>query len=293
MDPDADADADADGGLVEVGSWWRSLAEEHPSIDLRTDRPHTARIYDYFLGGKDNFPADRVAAEQASAAFPNASLAARQNRAFMVRAIRHLAGEAGIRQFLDIGTGIPTSPNVHEIAQAVVPDARVVYADNDPIVLAHARALLASTPQGRTAYLDADLHDPQSILAAPELRETLDLTRPVALSMIALFHFVPDTDDPHGIIGRLVDALPSGSYLILTNGTADYNPAGDQLVAAYAAQGITVRLRSRAEVEGLFGGLELIDPGVELVHRWRPTGPDPANLTDAQVSVYGGIARKP
>nr|WP_157468415.1 SAM-dependent methyltransferase [Frankia sp. QA3] len=284
---------DAGGEGAEVGPWWRSLAEEQASIDLKTDRPHTARMYDYFLGGKDNFPADRVAAEQASAAFPNASLAARQNRAFMARAIRHLAGEAGIRQFLDIGTGIPTSPNVHEIAQAIAPQARVVYTDNDPIVLAHARALLTSTPQGRTAYLDADLHDPQGILDAPELHETLDLTRPVALSMIALFHFVPDSDDPHGIIGRLVDALPSGSYLILTNGTADYDPATQDLAVAYEKQGITVRLRSRAEVEGLFGGLELIDPGVELVHRWRPAGPDPAGLTDAQVSVYGGIARKP
>ncbi|KJE19937.1 S-adenosyl methyltransferase [Frankia torreyi] len=284
---------DEGGGESEVGPWWRSLAEEHPSIDLKTDQPHTARIYDYFLGGKDNFPADRVAAEQASAAFPNASLAARQNRAFMVRAIRHLAGEAGIRQFLDVGTGIPTSPNVHEIAQAVTPQARVVYTDNDPIVLAHARALLASTPQGRTAYLDADLHDPQSILAAPELRETLDLSQPVALSMIAVFHFVPDSDDPHGIIRSLVDALPSGSYLILTNGTADHDPATQDLAVAYEKQGITVRLRSRTEVEGLFGGLELIDPGVELVHRWRPAAPDPPGLTDAQVSVYGGIARKP
>ncbi|WP_261575702.1 SAM-dependent methyltransferase [Frankia gtarii] len=286
-------DPDADGGQAEVGPWWRSLAEEHPSIDLRTDRPHTARIYDYFLGGKDNFPADRVAAEQASAAFPNASLAARQNRAFMVRAIRHLAREAGIRQFLDIGTGIPTSPNVHEIAQAVTPQARVVYTDNDPIVLAHARALLASTPQGRTAYLDADLRDPQTILDAPELRETLDLSLPVALSMIAVFHFVADSDDPHGIIRHLVDALPSGSYLILTNGTTDYDPATQDLAVAYEKQGITVRLRNRTEVENLFGGLELIDPGVELVHRWRPAASDLPGLTDAQVSVYGGIARKP
>ncbi|ABW12495.1 protein of unknown function DUF574 [Parafrankia sp. EAN1pec] len=180
-------------------------------------------MYDYYLGGKDNFPADREAAEQVIGTFPSVRALARQNRSFMTRATRYLAGEMGIRQFLDIGTGIPTSPNLHEVAQSLVPAARVVYADNDPIVLAHARALLASSPQGRTVYLDADLRDPESILDSPQLRETLDLTQPVALSLVAILHFIKG-DEPYAIVRRLLDALPAGSYLVLTHGTADLDP---------------------------------------------------------------------
>ncbi|WP_050996989.1 MULTISPECIES: SAM-dependent methyltransferase [Frankia] len=260
---------------------------------LRTDRPHAARMYDYYLGGKDNFPADREAAEQAIAAFPNARVTARVNRAFMTRATRHLAADAGIRQFLDIGTGIPTSPNLHEVAQAVAPDTRVVYADNDPIVLTHARALLTSTPQGRTAYVDADLRDPAAILDSPELQKTLDLSRPLALSLVAIFHFLPDEDDPYGIVRRLVDALPSGSYLVLTHGTADFDPGAEEFAAAYRQRGVPFQLRSRAEVERLFDGLELVDPGLLVAHRWRPDDDDSMSLLDAQVGLYGGVARKP
>ncbi|ABD11627.1 hypothetical protein ThrDRAFT_03272 [Frankia casuarinae] len=283
----------ADRHDPEVGQWWKSLAEERSPVDLRTDQPHAARMYDYFLGGKDNFPVDREAAEQARAAFPGASIAAVENRAFLRRATRFLATEVGIRQFLDIGTGIPTSPNLHEVAQGIAPDARIVYTDNDPIVLAHARALLASTPEGRTAYLDADLRDPERILAAPELRDTLDLTQPVALSMIAIFHFIPDADDPYGILGRLLAALPSGSYLALTHATADVNPSMEQLFITYRSRGIPGQQRTRAEVERFFAGLELIDPGVEMVHRWRPEEPaaEGEGPTDAEVSVYGGVAR--
>ncbi|WP_438803226.1 SAM-dependent methyltransferase [Frankia gtarii] len=262
-------------------------------VDLRVDQPHVARMYDYYLGGKDNFPADREAAEQAIAAFPNAPLAARQNRAFLVRAARYLAAEVGIRQFLDVGTGIPTSPNLHEVVQGIAPDARVVYADNDPIVLTHARALLTSTPQGRTAYLDADLHDPASILDSAELRSTLDLTRPVALSLVAIFHFFPDDHDPHGIVRRLVDGLPSGSHVVITHSTADYDQGVARLVQTYLDRGIPAVARSRAEVESLFVGLEPVEPGVAPLHRWRPDADVPPELTDAQVSGYGGIARKP
>ncbi len=274
--------------------WWNSAVEgDLASVDLKTDQPHSARIYDYFLGGKDNFPADRAAAEQALIGFPTARTGARENRAFLRRVTRFLAAQRGIRQFLDIGTGIPTSPNLHEIAQAAVPDARVVYADNDPIVLAHARALLASTPQGRTAYIDADLRDPAAILASTELRDTLDLARPVALSLIAVFHFIPDEADPYGIAARLLDALPSGSYLALSHATADFDPGAEELAATYRARGVSMTMRGRAAVERFFAGLELVEPGVVAAQRWRPDDPTLAGVADAEVSGYGGLARKP
>ncbi|ABD10990.1 hypothetical protein ThrDRAFT_03004 [Frankia casuarinae] len=272
---------------------WVATTGDREPVNLRMDLPHTARMYDYYLGGKDNFPADREAAEQVIAAFPNARVTARENRAFMTRATRFLAGEVGIRQFLDIGTGIPTSPNLHEIAQGLAPDTRVVYVDNDPIVLTHARALLTSTPQGRTAYLDADLRDPDGIRAAPQLHSTLDLTRPIALSVVAIFHFIPDADDPYGIVRRLLDALPSGSYLVLTHGTGDYDPDAERAAEAYRQKGMSVQPRSRSEVERFFDGLELVDPGVQVVHRWRADGSAVEELTDARVSIYGGVARKP
>ncbi|OHV41602.1 MULTISPECIES: SAM-dependent methyltransferase [Pseudofrankia] len=267
------------------------------TVDLRTDVAHSARIYDYFLGGKDNFPADRQAAAQIQAAFPHTPAAAVQNRAFLVRTTRYLAGEAGIRQFLDIGTGIPTSPNLHEVVQAVAPQSRVVYADNDPIVLAHARALLTSDPRGRTAYLDADLRDPGRILNAPELRDTLDLTQPVALSVIAVLHFVPVEHDQYGIIRTLVDVLPSGSYLTMSYLTADRNP--DQvakLVSAYRAQGIDVTARTRAEVARFFQGLDLVPPGLVPVHLWRPDDTAAAGdfVTEAGGNiVWSAVAQKP
>ncbi|MCK9896458.1 SAM-dependent methyltransferase [Frankia sp. AgB32] len=278
--------------LSESPAWWRSRAQAHPPVDLKTDQPHSARMYDYYLGGKDNFPADRAAAEQALASFPNARTASHANRAFMARTTRHLAGEAGIRQFLDIGTGIPTSPNLHEVAQSVAPQARVVYADNDPIVLTHARALLTGTAQGATAYLDVDLHDPQRILTAQELHDTLDLTQPVALSVLAIMHFVPDADDPHGLLRQLLDGLPAGSYLTLTHATADHDDGMERLAASYRASGIPAQQRTRAEVLRFFDGLDLLDPGLQIVHRWRPDPDTPPDLTDAQVSFYGAVARK-
>ncbi len=276
----------------EAQAWWRSQAEAHPPVDLKTDQAHSARMYDYYLGGKDNFPADRAAAEQALASFPNARTASRANRAFLARTTRHLAGEAGIRQFLDIGTGIPTSPNLHEVAQSVTPQARVVYADNDPIVLSHARALLTGTAQGATAYLDVDLRDPQRILAAPELRSTLDLTQPVALSVLAIMHFIPDADDPHGLLHQLLDGLPAGSYLTLSHATADLDEGMERLAASYRASGIPAQQRTHAEILTFFDGLDLLDPGLQFVHRWRPDPDAPPTVTDAEVSFYGAVARK-
>nr|WP_213450764.1 SAM-dependent methyltransferase [Micromonospora sp. NBRC 107566] len=266
---------------------------DRPAVDLRTDRPHPARVYDFLLGGKDNFSADRAAAEQGMKANPNSRIPPRENRAFLRRAVRYLAAEAGIRQFLDIGTGIPTSPNVHEVAQSVAPDSRVVYVDNDPIVLAHARALLASSAEGRTEYIDADLRNVDQILSSPQLRETIDLDRPVGLLLIAIMHFVGDADEPYRLARELLAALPSGSYLALSHLTGDYDPAAWEGVAAvYRRTGVTMQVRSKAEIERFFDGLELVDPGVQPIARWRPE-PGTDEVDDAKVSVYGGVARKP
>ncbi len=278
---------------TDAGDWMRTLETDPArSSDLKPDQPHAARMYDYFLGGKDNFPADRAAAERAASGSPNARLGARENRQFLGRAVRYLAEEAGIRQFLDIGTGIPTANNTHEVAQAIAPESRVVYVDNDPIVLAHARALLVSSPQGRTAYLDADLRDPEKILDHPVLGEILDLRQPVALMLIAILHFVPDDQDPYGIVRRLVQRLPSGSYLAISHGTGDLDPVEtDRAVRSYQASGIAVQARSRAEVGRFFEGLELIEPGVEIVSSWRPEPTAAGSAAAPQVGVYGAVAR--
>ena len=262
-------------------------------IDLQTDRPHPARVYDYLLGGKDNFAADRAAAEQGIKANPASRTPPRENRAFLRRAVRFLAAERGIDQFLDIGTGIPSAPNVHHVAQEVNPAARIVYVDNDPIVLAHARALLTSSRAGRTEYIQADLRDVDSILDAPQLRATLDLDRPVGLLLIAILHFIGDADDPEGIVARLLAALPPGSHLVLSHLTGDFAPeAWEHVAAIYRRSGVTMQVRSRDRIEGFFTGLELADPGLELVNRWRPDGPaGEARPTDAEVSVYGGVGR--
>jgi hypothetical protein len=270
--------------------------EEWPEpADLQTQRPHPARVYDYLLGGKDNFAADRAAAAEALRANPNGRVSPRENRAFLRRAVHYLAAEAGIRQFLDIGTGLPTSPNVHEVAQAVIPNARIVYADNDPIVLAHARALLTSSPEGKTAYIDADLRDTDSILTSATLRDTLDLTQPVALLLIAIMHFIPDQDGPYGIVSRLLDALPAGSYLALSHLTGDFDPeAWEGVAEVYAKNGMVMKVRSLPEIGRFFAGLDLAEPGVVLLPRWQPDPGDERERppSDAAVSVYGGLARK-
>ena len=265
------------------------VADRAP-VDLRINEPHSARVYDYLLGGKDNFAADRAAADRALQANGNLREAARANRAFLRRVVRHLAKERGIHQFLDIGTGIPTSPNVHEIAQEIVPRARIVYVDNDPIVLAHARALLASSPEGRTAYLETDLRDVDRILGSPGLRQTLDLDQPVGLLLIAILHFIPDSDDPHGLVARLVDRLPAGSYLALSHLASDLNPEGWEVSVAIArSRGFPLNMRSRSEVERFFDGLDLVEPGVRALPDWRP---EPDSIGESERSAYGGVARK-
>jgi SAM-dependent methyltransferase len=263
-----------------------------PGIDV--SRAHSARMYDYYLGGKDNFAADRETAKKAMQSWGSVRTAVRENRSFLGRAVRYLAEETGIRQFLDIGTGLPSANNVHEVAQAVAPESRVVYADNDPIVLVHARALLNGTPEGRTAYIEADLREPEKILTHPATRNMLDFDEPIALVLVAILHFVTDDDDPRAIVRTLVDALPSGSHLVASHVTPEHDPAGVHgLEESYRAGGVPAQARTVDDFTHLaFDGLELVHPGVEVVSDWRPetSGARPAA---AEVSWYGGVARKP
>jgi len=262
-----------------------------PGVD--TSKPHSARMYDYYLGGKNHFAADRETAEQVLARMPTTRVGARENRAFLGRAVRYLAGEAGIRQFLDIGTGLPATGAVHEVAQAVAPSARVVYADNDPLVLAHARALLTSSPEGRTAYIQADLRQPEAILADPATREVLDFSQPVALMLIAVLPFVPDEHEPAKVVACLLDALPPGSYLAASHFTLEHNPGAAAAASAYRQAGVSVQARDADEFARLaFSGLDLVPPGVTLVSQWRREGTGPLP-TPAEVSAYCGVARKP
>jgi SAM-dependent methyltransferase len=210
-------------------------------------KPHSARVYDYYLGGKDNFAADRETGHRAMQSWPAVRTAVRENRAFLGRAVRYLAADAGIRQFLDIGTGLPSADNVHEVAQAVAPESCVVYVDNDPIVLAHARALLTSVPEGCTAYIDADLRDPETLLASPEVAETLDLSRPVALMLVAVLHFLVDADDPGRVVATLLDALAPGSYLAASHVTPEHDPDGVHgLERTYRQAGIPAQAAHRS-----------------------------------------------
>ncbi|MFB0617600.1 SAM-dependent methyltransferase [Streptomyces sp. AGS-58] len=265
-----------------------------PADRIDTENAHSARIYDYILGGKDYYPADREAGDAMSREWPALPVHMRANRDFMTRAVRWLAEEAGVRQFLDIGTGIPTSPNLHEIAQAVAPASRVVYADNDPIVLTLSQGLLASAPEGRTSYIEGDFRDPSAILDAPELRGTLDLGRPVALTVIAIVHFMLDEDDAVGVVRRLLEPLPSGSYLAMSIGTADFAPEEVGRVAReYAARNMPMRLRTLDEAHAFFEGLELVEPGIVQVHKWHPDGTGEKGIRDEDIAMYGAVARKP
>ncbi|WP_406211447.1 SAM-dependent methyltransferase [Kitasatospora sp. NBC_01560] len=269
--------------------------EPAAEVTLDIHRPHSARMYDFFLGGTTNFEPDRVAAAQALAVFPNAPVAAHANRAFMHRSARMLA-ERGITQFLDIGTGIPTSPNLHEIAQAVDPACRVVYADNDPIVLVHAQALLRSSREGRTAYIQADVRDPEHVLDAVEKTEVLDLDRPVALSMNALLHFVPDGDGAHEIAQVLKDRLRApGSALVVSHFTPDFAPQDAARAArVYREAGTVVQARSRAEFARFFTGWDLLEPGIVSTPRWRPDAESSRTVvSDADASCYGAVAVRP
>jgi S-adenosyl methyltransferase len=250
-------------------------------------------MYDFYLGGKDHFSVDRETGQQLMQIVPTIRTAARENRAFLGRVVRYLAGQAGIRQFLDIGTGLPSANNVHEVAQAAEPQCRVVYVDNDPIVLAHARALLASSPHGRTAYIEADLREPKKLLEHPALRATLDLSRPVALMLVAILHFIPDQERPARIVKTLVDALPPGSYVAASHTTHEYAPGKAEAAAQiYRQRGIPFQFRSVDEFADLaFRGLDMVEPGVVPVSEWRPDGDDPRPLP-AEVAWNGGVARK-
>ncbi|MCI2422227.1 SAM-dependent methyltransferase [Saccharopolyspora sp. K220] len=264
------------------------------SVDLQTDRAHGARIYDYILGGKDNYAADRAAAEATKQIWPALPVHMRANREFMHRASRYLATECGIDQFLDIGSGIPTSPNLHEVVQEVRPEARVVYTDNDPIVLTHARELMSSTEQGRTAYVAADLRDPDTILASQEFRETLDANRPIGLMLIAVVHFIEDDDEALDVVRRIIDVLPSGSYVTATVATDHFAPEVlAEVRRTYHEHGETLRWRSHAETAQFFDGLELVEPGIVQMHKWRPDNGTALNVPDADIAMYGAIARKP
>jgi hypothetical protein len=252
---------------------------------------HPARVYDYWLGGKDNFEADRIAGEETIAAYPAIRASARANRAFLARSIRFLTGEAGIRQFLDLGTGLPTASNTHEVAQSIAAESRIVYVDNDPLVLSHARALLTSSPEGVTAYLDADLRDTDRILE--QAAETLDFGQPVGVMLLAILHYIPDLDEARRIVARLVSAVPSGSYLTISHAASDISSAEMaemiRRMNQHLAEGNHVG-RTRDVVAGFFDGLDLVDPGVVKVTQWRPESEIQAK---GPTSLWGGVARKP
>jgi hypothetical protein len=261
---------------------------EPPVID--TTVAHTARRYDYWLGGKTHFAADRESGDAIAQAFPNIRTAVIENRRFVNRAVAYLAREAGIRQFLDIGTGIPTSPNVHEIVQAADPTSRVVYVDNDPIVLAHARALLRGTPEGATAYIDADLRDPDKIIADPKLRGTLDFSRPAVLILASVLHFVSDQEDPYDIVARLAGALPPGSYLAIAHASSDYFTP-EQMAAVASGKYGNFHARSEAEFARFFEGFELVPPGIASVADWRADAESPPRPTPAEAGVHCAVGR--
>jgi SAM-dependent methyltransferase len=261
-----------------------------PPQRIDTQTAHPARRYNYWLGGKDHFAADRESGDAIEAYFPTVRIAALENRAFMRRAVTFLAKEAGVRQFLDIGTGIPAPNNTHEIAQAIAPESRVVYVDNDPIVLSHARALLNSSPEGATAYVEADLRDHERILSDPYLRGTLDFSQPIALLLIAILHFLKPEDDPYQVVGQLARALPAGSYLIATHATADFAPpervAADPPSSAF-------QTRSKEEIEPFFEGMDMVPPGIVATVNWRAEDEPEPRPTPREIAMYGAVGRIP
>lgn len=257
---------------------------EEASVRLQTDRPHSARVWNYLLGGKDNYPVDSEAGEIILKTFPEFVAVARLQRRFLARAVRFLAAEAGIRQFLDIGTGLPTADNTHELAQRIAPESRIVYVDNDPLVLVHAEALLVSSAEGACAYVDADVRDPERILS--EAAKTLDLSRPIALTMLGIMGQISDAEHPADLVSTLMSALPAGSFLALSDGT-NTNDALNTAVGVYNGQSAnTYHLRSPQEIATFFDGLDLVEPGVVPTATWRPDG-DRVKDGTADVSVCG------
>lgn len=255
---------------------------------IDTSVPNPARVYDYLLGGKDNFEIDRKTAQAGIGAFPKIVRSARASRAFLARSVRYLTG-AGIRQFLDVGTGLPSANNVHEVAQDSAPASRIVYVDNDPVVLAHARALLTSMPEGATDYIEADVRDPEKILA--EAARTLDFSQPVAVLMLGILHFLPDDEEAAGIIRALTGAVPPGSYLAICHLTADFHPEMDELARRVNERQphAPLVLRDRARISAFFDGLELAEPGMVQVSKWRPVSRVHAA---APAALWGGVASK-
>jgi S-adenosyl methyltransferase len=262
------------------------VAGAKPKID--TSVPHSARVWNYWLGGKDHYPVDRSVGDQVMAMFPDITRLARADRVFLGRAVRYLAGEAGIRQFLDIGTGLPTANNTHQVAQAIAPESRIVYVDNDPLVLVHARALLTSTPEGACDYIDADLRDTDKILATAA--KTLDFTRPVALMLLGIVGQVGDSAHPEAIIKRLLDALPSGSYLALSDGINTSETFNEAVRHYNENSANTYHPRSPAQITSFFEGLELVEPGVVLLTSWRPE--TTAFPESGEVPGMCGVGRK-
>ena len=263
-----------------------------PGFD--TSVPHPARRYDYWLGGKDNFAPDRASGDAIAAIFPSIRVAALENRRFLARMVRHLVTDCGIRQFLDLGTGLPTAGNTHEVAQAIDPTCRIVYVDNDPIVLVHARALLTSHPAGRTNYLDADLRNAQQIIGSDAVADTLDLTQPVAVLLIAVLHFISSDDEARAIVQQIIEPLVPGSYLAMSHATTDL--LDPEIVAELAAAKFPgsddITGRSYQQVTALLDGLDIQPPGIQVVSQWRPD-PGTDAPPDDQVSVYGALARVP
>ena len=262
---------------------------EGPPPDIDISVAHVARVYDYWLGGKTNFTPDQVAARAAMRAAPHVAEGVRGNRAFLARAVRYLVGQVGVRQFLDIGTGIPAADNTHEVAQDVAPECHVVYVDNDPIVLSHARALLTSERAGATAYLDQDLRNVGEIIHAAA--GTLDFTKPVAVMLIGILHCIPDEDDPAGIVDQLMYAVPPGSYLAISHPANDINSPGVRRLASRLNELMPVKLRfrSQAEVARFFDGLELVEPGLVRAPEWRP---DSDRDLENPAAVWAGVARR-
>ncbi|BCY08449.1 SAM-dependent methyltransferase [Actinoplanes sp. L3-i22] len=268
------------------------MTDSDATAGLDTSVPHSARVWNYWLGGKDNFPVDRAVGDDFAKLYPDIKVVARHSRAFLRRAVTFLVDEAGIRQFLDIGTGMPTAENTHQVAQAAAADAKIVYVDNDPLVLAHARALLTSTREGRTDYVDANLHEPATILAAAGA--TLDLTQPVGLILMNILGHVPDLDRAVAIVRELLAALPAGSYLITADGTNVIDgPAFEEAIGVWNANApLSYHLRHPDEIARFLDGLELLDPGLVPCSQWRPS-PDATGDDLRAVDEYGAVARKP
>ncbi len=279
--------------MTSSGDWRRAATTDQVRAVVRTIDPsvaHIARIQDYWLGGKDHFEADRIAGDAAIGQFPDMVASVRNTRAFLGRTVRFLARDLGIRQFLDIGTGVPTVANTHEVAQGIAPESRVVYVDNDPMVLAHARALLTSSPEGRCDYIDADIRDPEKILNTAA--EVLDFTEPVGVVLMAVLQFVPDEDDPHAIVGRLMEAVPKGSYLVISHPASDLQATAMAGMAGRlnALMAQRVKPRSKEAVTAFFDGLDLVEPGVVRCPEWRP---DDQQDAAGKSTMWSGVARKP